>query len=169
MTSNQDVNSPDKQCFRNHIQNGRFRLGIEDNKWRLISTDLVDWPKTIIAIRPAPLDNAPGEYTFRFDLDQYPNQAPTAQPWDAENNTPLAPDKWPKGKPDSRVAQVFRPEWNRGQSLYLPCDRLAIQGHPDWVNQHRRYLWSVDKDISFFLGILYELLNSSNYQGTRST
>lgn len=164
MVLNNDVDAPDKRCFQRHIQNGRFRLGVEDNKWRLISSNLSGWPKVVIMVRATFLDNAPAEYAFRFDLDQYPNQAPTAQPWDSDSNSPLPPDKWPRGKPNSRVAQVFRPEWNQ-TALYLPCDRLAIQGHPDWLNVHRRYLWSGDKDISFFLNILHELLTSSNYQG----
>lgn len=168
MTLSERLISPDERCFHEHIQGGRFRLGVEDGKWRLVSTHLVDWPKRIFAVRAAPRENAPTEYIFRFDLEKYPNQAPTAQPWDADHEGPLPHGKWPRGSDNSRVAQVFRPEWN-DTALYLPCDRIAIPGHPNWLSQHRRYLWSADKDISFFLSILYDLLNSPNYQGTRST
>ena len=30
------------------------------------------------------------------------------------------------------VSAVFRPDWKHGQCLYLPCDRMSIEGHDNW-------------------------------------
>ena len=40
---------------------------------------------------------------------------------------PLPAARWPTGS--AIVTSVFRPSGSRGQCLYLPCDRMSIEGH----------------------------------------
>jgi len=85
----------------------------------------------------------------------------TAQPWDLEANAPLKVDRWPKGQ--GRVALAFNVGWKNGTCLYLPCDRLSIEGHDNWRHDHPALLWDRDKGICKYLGIIHELLNSNDY------
>jgi hypothetical protein len=52
-------------------------------------------------------------------------------------------------------------------TLYLPCDRLSIEGHDAWRTQYPAMNWISTSDITLYLGIVYELLNSSDYTGPR--
>lgn len=155
--------SPDEKVFRMHIERGPFQNGVDRQKWRLLS---IDWPYVLIAISAAAREGAPSEYTFRFECSNYPQAAPTVQPWNADRGTSLEHKLWPTGR--SRVPLAFNPGWNNGQCLYLPCDRLAIAGHNQWSSQYPSMIWSSNSDITFSLRIIYDLLNSNDYTGTRS-
>ena len=155
--------TPDERVFRAHLGGGAFRSGEARGRWRLIS---VNWPKAVVAVHAASRCGAPDEYAFQFDLSGYPNQAPTCMLWDSAKGTPLPPADWPAGTAGSRIAHAFNPSW-RKNAVYLPCDRQALQGHDQWRTQHRSLLWSPSKDITFFLGILHDLLDSESYTGRR--
>ena len=155
------VISIDEKVFREHISAGPFQSGEANGRWRLLD---INWPQVFIVIVAAERDNAPSEYTFRFDCCDYPATSPTAQPWDWVQQSPLSHDKWPGGS--GRVQVAFNPGWN-DQALYLPCDRLALIGHENWRTQHPDMIWSRDKDITFYLRIIYDLLHSSTYSGVR--
>ena len=86
----ENLRSPDERVLRLHLESGRFRSGVAAGRWRLVS---LDWPQVTIAIKAR--DGV--EYGFRFLCADYPRTAVTAQPWDCENNTRLAHDKWPTG------------------------------------------------------------------------
>ena len=156
------VNTPDERAFRAHIAGGAFLRGVVRGRWRLMS---IMWPFAVIAVSAALREDGVAEYLFRFELSNYPNATPTAAPWDGERNVPLDPAIWPTGR--SRVAAAFNPGWNP-QALYLPCDRLAIAGHDAWRTQHPAMIWSPTGDITQYLRIVHELLNSSDYTGPRS-
>lgn len=152
---------PDEQVFRAHIERGPFQSGVARDRWRLIT---IEWPHALIGVTAAPRDDSPEEYVFRFDCSNYPASAPTAQPWDLERGAPLEHWRWPTGR--SRVPLAFNPNWNP-QALYLPCDRLAMPGHEPWREQHPYMVWSSAGDITQYLRILHELLNSTDYTGPR--
>lgn len=153
--------SIDERVFRAHVSGGPFQSGVDRGKWRLIE---IDWPFVIIAITAAKRANAPEEFFFRFELTNYPQDPPTADLWDIEREIKLEASRRPRGK--LRVSLAFRADRN---SLYLPCDRLEIQGHQGWRNQHPSMLWSPDRDITQYTRIIYELLNSLDYSGVSST
>lgn len=153
---------PDEGVFRAHIEKGPFLSGVDRERWRLIA---IDWPYVLIAVAAAPRANGPAEYAFRFRCDDYPQTAPTAQPWNSERGGPLEPRLWPGGQP--RVTLAFNPSWHGGQCLYLPCDRISMQGHDGWRTQHPGMLWSPNGDITQYLRIIHDLLNSSAYTGPR--
>ena len=153
---------PDERVLRAHVQAGPFQSGADRGRWRLLS---ISWPYAVIAVAAAPRPGAPDEYALRFDLAGYPQSAPTARPWDTDQDAPLPPARWPHGR--SRVPQVFRPDWQGGSALYLPCDRVSFQGHDAWQQQHPDLLWKPTHDITHYLGIVHELLISSDYSGVR--
>jgi hypothetical protein len=154
----------DECVFLDHIKKGPFQSGVARQRWRLIS---IDWPYAIITISAATRPNAPSEYALRFDLQNYPQSAPTAKPWNMELNTPLEEGKRPHGV--SRVPKAFRTDWKNGLALYLPCDREAIEGHDAWRTQHPAMIWDPNEGITLYLRIVHELLNSSDYTGIRSS
>lgn len=153
--------APDERAFRADVAGGAFLLGAARGRWRLVS---IAWPHAVVAIGAAPRPGSPSEYGFRFELTNYPQTPPTAQPWDLERDVPLEPGRWPTGR--HRLAGAFNPGWN-ATALYLPCDRLAIAGHDPWRTQHPHLIWSPAGDVTQYLRILHELLNSADYSGAR--
>ena len=95
-----------------------------------------------------------------FLLDGYPAQLPNARPCDLESGVPLSPEHWPKGS--GRVAAAFNPGWNPA-ALYLPCERLALPGHNQWVSQHPHLLWPPARGIIHYVEIIHDLLASVAY------
>jgi hypothetical protein len=155
---------PDERVFRYHLGQGPFQNGVDRGYWRLIG---ITWPHVLIGVRASPREEAPDEYVLRFECTDYPRQGPTAQPWDPQMEGPLLPARWPTGR--SRVALAFNPAWKGGQCLYLPCDRLSIEGHDPWHTQHPDMIWSPSDDMTQYLRIVHDLLTSSDYTGIRGT
>jgi hypothetical protein len=153
----------DERVFREHIERGPFQSGVDRGRWRLVS---INWPYAVIAVSAATRVKAPAEYGFRFGLSGYPTSPPTAQPWDAERGSALETNRWPSG--GGRIPLAFNPGWKGGQCLYLPCDRQSIEGHDVWRSLHPEMVWSPSGDITQYLRIIYDLLNSEDYTGTRS-
>lgn len=159
------MTTPDERVFREHLEAGPFQSGVDRGRWRL---DSIEWSYAVIAVSAAPRPNAPEEYFFRFELTNYPTALPTAQPWDAKTNAPLAADKWAGG--GGRVQLAFNPGWKGGTCLYLPCDRQSLDdGHQSWIHQHPEMIWSPDGDITQYLRIIYDLIHSKDYTGLRSS
>ena len=153
----------DEQIFRKHLDEGPFQIGVDREKWQLIS---INWPYVIINISATPHEGWPTMYALRFECTNYPDVPVTAQLWNIEKNTPLESSKWPGGS--SRIPKVFRPDWKEGKCLYLPCDRISIEGHSNWPSKYPHLIWTSDSDITLYLEAIYELLNSKDYTGPRS-
>jgi len=148
--------SPGEKSLRRDFAAGRFLSGQAARRWQLLS---INWPYAIIEVFAAD-----GQaFGFRFECTGYPYAAVTAQPWEVVSNGPLAPGRWPKGS--SRIPLAFNPGWKGGACLYLPCDRQSIEGHDNWRHQYPSLLWDPAKGICKYLGIIHELLNSSEYAG----
>jgi hypothetical protein len=154
---------PDRILFEQDLAAPEFRCGEIEGRWRHVATR---WPYAIFAVPAPERPNAPREFFFRFECSGYRQNPATAQPWDVDADRPLPPNRWPTGT--SMVPSVFRPGWKNGQCLYLPCDRLSIDGHTDWHHQHPSRLWQPARGIICYLEQLYELLNQSDYTGVCS-
>jgi hypothetical protein len=152
--------SPDQMLLERDLAAPEFRCGQLERRWRL---DYQAWPYPVIAVSAAPRSGAPPEFGFRFECSGYPQQAVTAQPWDLAANAPLAARLWPRGK--LIVPSVFRPEWQGGSCLYLPCDRISMNGHEVWLHQHPSRLWQPGRGILCYLEQVYDLLNQDDYSG----
>lgn len=162
MSTNAVARRIDEECFHSHLEQGPFVSGVDRARWRLIE---VAWPCAILGISAAPRGQSPSEYGLRFQLSNYPQVAPTARLWDLSRNQPLPPPEWPGGR--LRIPAAFNPGWKGGECLYLPCDRCALEGHDVWRTQHPDMIWSPTDDITKYLRIVHELLNSSDYTGRR--
>jgi hypothetical protein len=137
-----------------------FRCGEIEGRWRHIKTT---WPHVVIAVSAPERPNAPTEFAFRFECTGYRQVPVIGQPWDAATDAPLPQARWPTGR--SIVPSVFRPSWKKGECLYLPCDRMSIEGHENWRNDHPSRLWQPDRGIVCYLEQIYDLLNQSDYTG----
>jgi hypothetical protein len=147
---------PDERALRLHLESGRFRSGVAAARWRLAG---VEFPYVYAAI--CAHDGV--EYVFRFECRDFPRTPATAQLWDMEGNKPLPKNRWPAGQ--GRFALAFNPGWKDGICLYLPCDRLSIEGHDQWKADHPSLLWDPEKGLCKYLSIIHELLNSKDYGG----
>jgi hypothetical protein len=157
-----DEERPDQRALRTYLESGAFLLGEALGRWKLIE---LRWPYVIIQVAAAKRDGAPDAYAFRFNCENYPNAAPTGGPWDTEKNQQLAASLWPGG--GELVASVFRPDWNGGACLYLPCDRMSAAGHVQWPGQHPESQWQPAKGLTLYLDRIHELLQCGDYRGVR--
>lgn len=153
--------APDERALRTHFATGRFQAGVAAGRWRLIS---LEWPFAILGVSAAPREGTPSEFAIRFELNGYPNAAPTGGIWDVDAGTTLAAAKRPKG---ARVELTFR--WDGGgcgpTAMYAPWDRLGLQSHPDWTREAPRLAWHAERDLTFVLENVHELLNADDYLG----
>lgn len=147
---------PDESALRRDLAAGRFLTGEVSRRWRLCS---VSWPYVVIAVQAR--DGS--EVGLRFECTDYPATPVTAQPWNIAADIPLDRGQWPGGT--SRIPLAFNPDWKNGSCLYLPCDRQSIEGHDQWRHQHPALLWDPAIGITKYLGIVHELLISSEYGG----
>jgi len=155
------VTAPDERALRAHLAGGRFQAGVEALAWRLIS---LAWPIAIVGIWAATRDGAPSEFAIRFELNGYPNVTPTGGIWDPDTNTSLAPERRPKGE---RAAMLFRADgWAGGAlAMYAPWDRIALQTHVNWAQEAPRLVWHAQRDLTFILENVHEVLNADDYLG----
>jgi hypothetical protein len=166
------VMSPDQRAVRDHLSGGRFRSGVADGRWRLVhevapadgADNLVGWPFVVVAIRAAPRQNAPAEFAIRFELNSYPNTAPTGGIWDVDADVSLPADRRPKG---DDLAQLFRADgWTGGaKAMYAPWDRLGLQAHPDWAQKYPQCAWNPGRELTFILENVHGMLNNDDYLG----
>jgi hypothetical protein len=152
--------APDRLMLEQDLAAAPFRCGEAEGRWRFVS---LNWPHVVIAVSAPERANSPSEFGFRFECTGYRQTPVTAQPWDIGSNTPLATGCWPKGP--TFVSAVFRPDWKFGQCLYLPCDRLSIEGHGDWASKYPSRLWNPARGIVCYLEQLYDLFHHSDYSG----
>ena len=153
---------PDCVLLEQDLAASEFRCGEIEGRWRHAATS---WPYVLIAVAAPPRPKSPAEFSFRFDCAGYCGSPPTAQPWDIDVNAPLPAGRWPTGP--KLVSAVFRPEWKQGSCLYLPCDRMSIEGHDNWRNDHPTRLWQPERGIVCYLEQIYGLLFYSDYSGIR--
>lgn len=154
--------NPDTAMFHQHVNAADFQMGVDNGMWGICNenSEYPTWPVVIIWVQATPKPNRPDKYHFSFNLAGYPNNAPTACPWNIESSNRLESSQWPKG---SRfVSNTFNPGWNPG-ALYAPCDRLAMPGHEAWKTQFPDLWWQPDFKITVYLNFLHRLLNSSDY------
>ena len=146
----------DERAFRAHTGRPDFEIGTTKGQWQLVC---IDWPCAILTVTAR--DGI--KWAFRFHLPGYPAALPNAQPWNLDTCGPLAAAQWPSGT--GRVAAAFNPGWNAA-ALYLPCDRLALAGHEQWLVEHPEKAWPPTRGIVHYLEIIHDLLASHQYRST---
>jgi hypothetical protein len=151
---------PDERLFRQHLEGAPYLIGVEEGRWGGEESSPLLWPHIVFWVQALVKPGCPDRYHLKFELSNYPKQAPTAMPWDFEKSTQLAVDKWPRG--GRFVSDVFKHGWKK-DALYAPCDRLAIEGHPAWPQEHPADFWRPKHTICNYLEYIYRLLNSKEY------
>lgn len=154
--------APDERALRLHLQSGRFQAGVSAGHWRLLEP--LAWPIAFIAISAAPRENAPEEFTIRFDLQGYPNVAPTGGLWDVAAGDYMGPSGRPKGE---RASRIFRCDnWDGGgKAMYAAWDRIALHSHPQWAQSYPRTAWHSGRDLTSVLANVHEVLTADDYLG----
>ena len=146
---------PDQRAFEADVAKAAFRLGQADGRWQLLS---VKWPFAYLSITAK--DGT--EFPFRLECTDYPRSEPTGGPWDMQQDIVLPADQWPQGN-GGRVSAVFRLDWEGGRALYLPCDRVSIRGHLNWLTELPAMIWRPADGIVQYLEQVHELLNSKDF------
>jgi hypothetical protein len=75
-------------------------------QWRL---DRYEFPVIEIAVMAVPGNQRCSEFTFRFEVSNFPTQAPEVKIWDPAKRQPLALAERPKGS--ARVTDAFKDGW----------------------------------------------------------
>jgi hypothetical protein len=137
--------------------------------WGLSGTDMQaeqpEWPLRILWVAAVPRVNAPVRFYLQLDFSDYRTVPPTGTFWDPATKSPLDHNKRPKGKKDSRLAKVFRTDWEGGRAFYHPYDRVAAKGHPNWATEQPSLIWDCSHTIVDYLEEMHSLLNSGDYLG----
>ena len=141
------MSAPDERAFAADIAKPAFRLAVAAGRWHVVR---VEWPYVYVC-------------NLRLNCEGYPQAPPTGGPWDFERNQVLAAEKWPRGQ-GGRVTAVFRTDWKGGSALYLPCDRVSIEGHDNWRTEMPSKIWRPADGIIQYLELVHELLNCRDYQ-----
>ncbi len=139
--------------FQNHTKIPEFLSGEIEGRWGINNLEIGPlWPISIFWVQ----SSTENKYYFKFDFSNYPKIAPTSVIWDVDNKCPLDPSKRPKNT--KRAIQAFK-VWGK-ECCYLPCDRLAIQGHGNWSQLHPNLIWNPNTDTFLkYLNELYQILN----------
>jgi hypothetical protein len=153
---------PDRVMLEQDLAAPEFRCSEIEGRWRCIG---ICWPYVTLAVAAPERPSSPLEFGFRFECSGYRQSPVTAQPWDLAADNALSAARWPTGP--VMVSAVFRPEWKQGLCLYLPCDRLSIEGHDNWRNEHPSRLWRPERGIICYLEQIYDLFHQSDYSGIR--
>jgi hypothetical protein len=126
--------------------------GVAAGLWRIVE---LAWPMLVVAIRVG--DG--GEVGVRLAVDDYPQAAPSGQPWDLDTNAALPVERWPV----SGGLEVFRRDWSpqNGNAPYLPCDRIGLATHGHWATQHPNRAWNPTRRISFYFQQLHHELRAA--------
>ena len=148
---------PSESLLKAHLESAPFLAGVDRRKWGLEAAADLTFP--VIWVRADKRLVPVGRVHLRFDTNGYPQQAPTACPWDVTTNARLAPALWPKG---DGAATVFNPAWNVG-ALYAPCDRVAMQGHDVWRGLCPQWWWQPTFTILVYLEFVHVRLNPADY------
>lgn len=165
------MEKPDERLFAQDLLSAEFRISSEKGHWGLPDSAVLPadlgWPNVIFWIAAAARPDAPDRYFVLLNAAGYRSDSPTGTFWDPETKAILEFSKRPKGNAGSRVAMVFRTDWNNGTAFYHPYDRVAAKGHSDWPSKYPHLIWTAQHTIVDFLQEIHGLLNSGDYVGNR--
>ena len=159
MSAIEPSDPPDQRSFTADANAPSFVAGVVRQDWTI---EKVSWPIVHITIAAAPREGGPAQFMLRCDFTNFPADAPTATPWDVTRDAPLTEDQRPKGED---VGMVFRSNWENGLALYCGYDRVALTGHLNWLTEHPNTTWNSERDLTWWISRIWDLLNSDDYEG----
>jgi hypothetical protein len=163
------MSGPDQRLFEADIASAEFLSGVAKGRWGTADPSLLPeglaWPKVVLWNAAAPRPPAPERFYVLVDMSGYRGVAPTGTFWDPATKATMEFAKRPKGKADSRVAKVFRTDWENGIAFYHPYDRHAAQTHDKWSGEQPHLIWTSSHTIVDYLEEFHALLQSGDYVG----
>lgn len=147
----------DERALLRDLAAPAFKIGERRGRWLLKG---VKFPHALFFIAAPARPAGPTGFLLRSECTGYSGIAPTSQLWHGSDNTPLAESHRPKNA-QGTVLPAFC-SW--GQCLYHPVDRLA-RGHGSWATTYPGLLWTPEKEITFLLETVHDILRSSDYAG----
>jgi hypothetical protein len=145
------IEEPAAQRVAAELLREDFVSGVEKARWRLANQA---FPVLDIAVSATEPNGDETEYLFRFELTNYPAQAPMVRIWDPDTNGPLAKEKRPQG--NTRVTLAFQ-LWG-SDTVYRPWDRCTGP-HNDNAARLPNSAWRIDRTLTFILEDLHGILN----------
>jgi hypothetical protein len=164
------MQQPDQRLLESDLCSAEFRAGLVKSQWGLPPQDLMPagsiWPKVVFWIAAAIRANGPQRFYLSLDATGYRSASPTGTFWDSATNGLLDFAKFPKGKPQTRCAKVFRIDWaHSNKALYHPYDRFAAASHPQWKTKLPHLIWTNEHTIVDYLEEFHALLQGRDYLG----
>lgn len=160
---------PDQRLLEADLQSAAFKQGVLKGRWGLAASEAIpeaaEWPKRYFWVAAPPRPKAPDRFYIIVDATGYGAQLLTGTFWDPEKKEVLAFDKRPRGKENSRIAKVFRTDWENGRAFYHPFDRVALNGHANWTSEMPGNVWTTKHTVVDFLEMVAALLNGGDYVG----
>ncbi len=163
--------APDHRLFEADLLSAEYRNGVAKGLWAEAGAgalpDGAAWPNAYFWMAAAPRTGAPDCYYVALNLSGYRSLPPTGPFWDPVKKQTLELGKWPKGKPNSRFATVFRTEGfsAAGRAFYHPYDRAPVQDHPQWRTEQPHLIWTSSHTIVNYLEEFQSLLTCGDYVG----
>lgn len=162
------MESPAQRLFKSDLAAAEFLSGAVKGLWGQVEGGDADtWPMAYLFMSAAKRDNAPDRFYVRLDMTGYRSVGPTGRFWDPDTKQDLAYAKYPKGKPGSRFAGIFRTDgWNdSNKGFYHPYDRVAAASHTEWPAAMPHLVWNSNRTIVDYLEEFQTLLNCGDYIG----
>ena len=167
---------PDQRLFEADLLSAEYRAGVAKGSWgqaeacALPEGERAAWPNAYFWMAAARRDRAPDRYYVALNLQGYNAVPPTGPFWDPVKKQVLELAKWPKGKPGSRFALVFRTNGfsAHGRAFYHPYDRAPVQDHPQWRTEQPHLIWTETHTIVDYLEEFQTLLTSADYIGVEA-
>lgn len=147
---------PDEAALHQDLKSLAFRVGERRGKWELRG---FKFPFVLCFVAAKPIAGGPAGFLLRSECAGYSGNAPTSQLWHGARDSVLPVEYRPRTS--QGVMEAFK-DWQH--CLYHPIDRVARQ-HNNWERDFPEKLWTPDKDITFLLETVHDLLHSSEYLG----
>jgi hypothetical protein len=163
--------APDQRLFEADLQSAAYRSGVAKGLWAEAEADSrpadAAWPNAYFWMAAAARTGAPDRYYIALNLSGYRSVPPTGPFWDPVKKQVLELGKWPKGKPGSRFATVFRTDGfsAAGRAFYHPYDRAPVSDHPQWRTEQPHLIWTDSHTIVNYLEEFQLLMTSGDYFG----
>jgi len=143
--------SPTEVAVQNHMQKASFLRGVACGRWKVLG---FTFPELFVQVAAVDEHGNGKTYAFRFIVDGYPDLAPDVRCWDMATNALLPADARPQTP--ARTREAFK-EWGHG--MYRPWDRNGAT-HNNWAAIHPQLAWHAERDLTFILEDLHDLLNA---------
>lgn len=152
MATSNPGQAPDLITLNAHMARPRFIAGIETNRW-----EVVEQEGTNLAVRVFGRDYDSGlvaPMEFRLECDGFPELGPHVYLWDNAQKVRPTPPGQDMSTPG--VVDALK-DWGRPGGIYRAWQRYAAD-HGDWRLKRPEEAWHRDRDITFILERLYEIV-----------